>query len=357
MKSSTGAHFIALDHIRALAAYQVVAWHFIHGQSGYPVPFEFTPVIFPLALLDEGHTGVALFMTLSGYLFAKLLNGRSVDYPSFLWNRALRLLPLLSLVMAITTFQHYWRGGSLWTYIRFLAMGVLLPTLPNGGWSITVEFHYYMILPVFLWLLRRSKLLPLAIIAGMLVIRLAVWWQTGAVQSISYQTIIGRMDQFAWGMMVFQFPHWMQDRGWLAAIVASLFAGFYWIFAVAGGFYHLVSYPSAHPLWIVMPAIEGLSYALLISWYDNSFAPAMDGISKWIGKAGEFSYSIYLLHFFFVFDAARLVHQSVMDLSNFYIACLWALMFFAAMVPLGYLSFQFVEGPFLALRRHYLRSI
>jgi len=29
-----------------------------------------------MALLDEGHTGVALFMTLSGYLFAKLLDGK-----------------------------------------------------------------------------------------------------------------------------------------------------------------------------------------------------------------------------------------------------------------------------------------
>src|SRR5262245_13547807 len=101
MKSSSGAHFIALDHIRALAAFFVVAWHFTHTRNGFPVPFSYVPAVFPLAILDEGHTGVALFMTLSGYLFAKLLDGKSIDYRAFIWNRALRLLPLLLVVIGI----------------------------------------------------------------------------------------------------------------------------------------------------------------------------------------------------------------------------------------------------------------
>jgi len=79
----------------------VFAWHFTHAWYGYPIPFEYVPAIFPLALLDEGHTGVALFMTLSGYLFAKLLDGKTIDYAAFLWNRALRLFPLLGVVVVI----------------------------------------------------------------------------------------------------------------------------------------------------------------------------------------------------------------------------------------------------------------
>jgi peptidoglycan/LPS O-acetylase OafA/YrhL len=72
MKSSSGAHFIALDHIRALAAFMVFTWHFIHGPAGdFPVPTGYAPAIFPLSVLDQGHTGVALFMCLSGYLFKK----------------------------------------------------------------------------------------------------------------------------------------------------------------------------------------------------------------------------------------------------------------------------------------------
>src|SRR5882672_9954754 len=95
MRSSSGAHYIALDHVRALAAFMVFAWHFTHAWNGYPIPFEYAPAVFPLSLLDEGHTGVALFMTLSGYLFAKLVGDRRVDFPNFLWSRAVRLGPLL----------------------------------------------------------------------------------------------------------------------------------------------------------------------------------------------------------------------------------------------------------------------
>ena len=60
MRSSSGEHFIALDHIRALAALMVFTWHFTHGSTGFPVTFDYSPSLFPLSFLDEGHTGVAL---------------------------------------------------------------------------------------------------------------------------------------------------------------------------------------------------------------------------------------------------------------------------------------------------------
>ena len=75
MKSSTGMYFVGLDHIRALAAYIVFSWHFVHVHDGH---LGDSPSIFPLSLLTEGHTGVALFMTLSGYLFTKLLDGKNI---------------------------------------------------------------------------------------------------------------------------------------------------------------------------------------------------------------------------------------------------------------------------------------
>src|SRR5947209_615945 len=101
MKSSSGEHYIALDHIRALAAFFVFTWHFNHSSNGMPVAFASAPAVFPLALLDEGHTGVALFMTLSGYLFAKLLWGKDINFAGFIWNRFIRLTPLLIVVFAL----------------------------------------------------------------------------------------------------------------------------------------------------------------------------------------------------------------------------------------------------------------
>ena len=69
---------------------------------------------------------------------------------------------------------------------------------------------------------------------------------------------------------------------------------------------------------------------------------------------GAYSYSIYLLHFFIVFRAANFVHQRVMDISQFYLATAWAAVFFVGMTVVGHFCFQYVEAPFLRLRRRYL---
>jgi peptidoglycan/LPS O-acetylase OafA/YrhL len=355
MRSSTGVHFVALDHVRAVAAFMVFAWHFTHGSNGYPVPFNALPAVFPLVVLDEGHTGVALFMTLSGYLFAKLLDGKAVAYGAFLWNRALRLLPLLLLVILIVGARRWVSGETLLPYARSVIAGVVRPTLPNGGWSITVEFHFYLILPLFLWLVRRSVWLPLAIVAAAIFLRVWLFLERGEVQSLAYLTIVGRIDQFVLGMLAFHYRALLTRRHLSAVIALGALTAFYWWFDAQGGFYQLGGgYPSRSALWIVMPTIEGLCYACAIGWYETSFVPGHSRLSRFVGKIGEYSYSMYLLHFFVVFDAAKFVHTYLMDQSNFYVACAWAAVCFIALLPVCHLSFRYVEMPFLRLRRPYI---
>lgn len=357
MKSSSGAHFIALDHIRALAAFIVFSWHFTHAVNGYPVPFDYVPALFPLAVLDEGHTGVALFMTLSGYLFAKLLDGKSIDYKAFIWNRALRLLPLLVAVILVVGMTTFVSGRSLAGYATSIAYGVLLPTLPNGGWSITVEFHYYLILPLLLWMMTRSTLWPLSILVAAIVLRFFLHHERGEIQSLAYWTIIGRIDQFVLGMVVYHFRSCLAHRHLFALVTLTAFMMAYWYFDAQGGFYQSPSYPSPSLLWVFLPTLEGIAYAIFIVWYDNSFRHSTSGLSRFVGRIGEYSYSIYLLHFFVVFHAARFVHEKIMDISNFYMACLWSLVCFMLMLIPAYVSFRFIEAPFLKLRKSYITVV
>ncbi len=332
----------------------VFTWHFTHGTSGYPVPLEIAPDLFPLSVLDEGHTGVALFMTLSGYLFARLLDGRQIRYAPFLWNRALRLLPLLSVVVVIAGIRVVLRGESLVGYLGSLAKGVLLPSLPNGGWSITVEGHYYLVLPALLWMTRRSKLLPWALIAVAIALRFVIHHEQGEVQWLAYWTIVGRIDQFVMGMLAFTLRNHVAHRHVTVLLIALGFTYFYWLFDQEGGFYQRPTYPSPSPLWIVLPTIEALAYGVLIGWYDSSFAPSDRGVARFLSRIGAYSYSIYLLHFFVVFRGARFIHEQVMDISNFYVACAWAVPCFALMAIPGYLSYRFIEAPFLRLRKTYI---
>ena len=96
-----------------------------------------------------------------------------------------------------------------------------------------------------------------------------------------------------------------------------------------------------------------MAYSALIAYYDTSFQLPATGISGALSKVGNYSYSIYLLHPFVVFRLADIVHRHVMDISNFYVACLWSLAGFALMIPIGFLSYSFIELPFLKLRRKY----
>ncbi len=350
MKSTSGEHYAAIDHLRAFAIFLVFTWHFTHSTDGYPVPFEFVPIFFPFALLDEGQTGVALFMALSGYLFAKLLDGKQIIYTAFFWNRALRLLPLLAIVILIDATRRVVGGERVLDYVLWL----MRPALPNGGWSIAVEIQFYLLLPMLLWMFRNSKFLPLTIVAAAVLLRSYLHYRYGEVQRLAYWTILGRIDQFVFGMVAFHSRSLVCNRHAPISIGVLVFLLFYWLFDYLGGFYNYPSYPSPKGLWIFLPTIEAIAYACIIAWYDNSFHRSNSAVSRFIGRMGEYSYSIYLLHFFFVFAAAKFVHEEIMDISNFYLACLWSTAFFLLMMPIAYLSFRFIEAPFLKLRRPYI---
>lgn len=356
MKSTSGQYYVALDHIRALAALMVVSWHFLHGMTGTPVRYSFIPTAPIFSLFDEGHTGVALFMTLSGYLFAKLLDGKRIHFSLFLYNRILRLAPLLIFTWLALLALAYWNQVDPGPILHAISTGWISPSWPNGGWSITTELHFYILLPILLLGMRYSPWVPLQLILAFIFLRLGLWIIQGEVQTYSYWTIIGRFDQFALGMLAYHARSWIAGKNLLAIFSLSLFCLFYYYFDGIGGFFNAPSYPSPNLLWVVMPTIEGFFYGLGIAWYAESFKFKNQGwVSKILASFGELSYSIYLLHFFFVFKASEFVNTKIMPISNFYLALLWTVMFFIAMWPIAYLSHRFIEMPFLRYRKNYLK--
>lgn len=350
MKSSTGQYYIGLDHLRAIAVFMVFSWHFMHLK----VPFTYVPDFFPLSLINEGHTGVALFMTLSGYLFAKLLNGKKIKYIPFFWNRFLRLAPLLIFVLTIVGISQVSMGVSLSLYCMILIKGLVFPILPNGGWSIAIEFHFYLLLPLLLFLARKSKYSLIIAVCLAVLLRLWIRKEFGGIQDLAYFTIIGRIDQFLFGMIAYQMRKQIMGRHFIVISSFIAFAFFFWFFDKAGGFYHNPSYPSNRLVWVFIPTIEGLAYALVIAWYDNSFTHSNGRISRFIALIGTYSYSIYLLHFFFYKVMMYVMLRYFMPVSNFYIALCYSVVCFLFMVPIGYLSFRFIESPFLKMRTKYI---
>jgi peptidoglycan/LPS O-acetylase OafA/YrhL len=248
-------------------------------------------------------------------------------------------------------FQHLAR-------VKRIASGVLFPTLPNGGWSITVEFHFYLLLPLLLAAVWGTPSSWAALLVAVAAFRAILWLVNGEVQFLAYWTIFGRLDQFLLGMLAWRYSERLRGQHLPAAIaVAVLFAFFTW-FTKTGGLLEkapgLAS--SSHPIWIIGPMLEGLCYATLIAYYDQTAKPRPTGLSAFVGRIGEYSYSIYLLHFFVVFGAATLVNEHITPMTNYYVGLAWSVVWFLALVPVAYLSYRFIESPFLRLRRPYLKT-
>ena len=355
MRSSEGAYFVGLDHLRGLAAFLVFTWHFLHSDNGFPVALGQPPLVFPLAVFDEGHCGVALFMTLSGYLFAKLLDGKDVNYRSFLWNRALRLCPLLFAVLAYRTLRVALAGGDVAGFLRSLAEGIVLPSLPAGAWSITVEAHFYLLLPAILLLLRRHLGWVALILGAALGLRALIWFATGQVFEPAYLTLVGRIDQFVFGIVFFRCRHLLAGRHLLLLIAVLCFAGCYERLDWLRGYYQSHCCLAADPIWIVLPTADGLFCGMLIAWYDG-LELAARGLSRLIAHIGEYSYSIYLLHFFVVFKMAAFIDDHIVRLANLYVALFASVVAFLLIVPFAAVSYHLIERPALRLRRRYLKT-
>jgi peptidoglycan/LPS O-acetylase OafA/YrhL len=352
LKSSEGKYFAKLDHVRAFAAYLVFVWHFTHLTAQFPVPTAASPY-FPFALLEEGHTGVALFMTLSGYLFAKLVGQERIVYCNFLWSRFVRLAPLL--IMVTAAWYIYGRLGGPPIAIGDIICGLIFPTLPGGGWSITVEAHFYLIFPMLLLLVRRYG--PGALLAVLMIAvlyRLALWVRDGEVQVLAYWTILGRIDQFLLGMFFCFMPFNARQRAWIAGIAGVSFLMFWQLFDDAGGYYG--SYPSRNPVWIIIPTIEALAYASFIRWYDESDKKLPAGLGSILAVIGEWSYSIYLLHFFFREAMIGLVGDRVGSADNLWWALPFATVCFLIFLPVAGASYTYFEKWFFRFRRPYLKT-
>jgi peptidoglycan/LPS O-acetylase OafA/YrhL len=355
MRSTEGIYFSRLDHVRALAAYLVFVWHFLHMTPRFPVPYATGPV-FPFALLDEGHTGVALFMTLSGYLFARLVGDRGIDFGSFLWSRAMRLAPLLVVCIAAWVVIGWLAGAPI--PAGDILGGFVFPTWPRGTWSVSIELHFYLLFPLLLLLFRRQgPFALLAVVAAAMLMRFD-WWRTyGEAQHIAYWTIVGRIDQFAFGMLFALVPVRRSVLRWVAGISFAAFLVLWNEFDRMGGFHHFNGTPSPSLLWIVLPTVEAVTWGSLIAFYDGATFAMPAWLDRSLAKVGEWSYSIYLLHFFPMVLLRNLFWDRTGSAGNFFPALMVANLAFVAFLPVAALSYRYFEKRFLVYRKPYLRPI
>ena len=138
----------ALDILRGLAILLVLGCHFNY--------FELWGRI--------GWTGVDLFFVLSGFLISGLLfseqkRSGSIDIKRFLIRRGFKIYPSFYLLMALTTFSCFFMGERV---LRKLVASLLflqnyVPWIWQHTWSLAVEEHFYLMLPLLLLLMAKKS--------------------------------------------------------------------------------------------------------------------------------------------------------------------------------------------------------
>jgi rhamnosyltransferase len=233
----------------------------------------------------------------------------------------------------------------------------LLPTWPRGTWSITIELHFYLLFPLMLFTVRRyGALALLGVVAAAIAFRIDWWLTFGEAQHIAYWTIFGRIDQFAFGMLFALAP--MSDRVLriFGAIAAIAFLVFWQVFDAMGGYYNHTGAPSSSALWIFIPTIEAITWGSLIALYERSSIKLPQIADRVLAKIGEWSYSIYLLHFFPIVLMRSMFWDRQGSADDFYLAFAVANLAFLAFLPVAAASYVFFEKRFLIYRRPYLRA-
>lgn len=369
MQSTNRFYLRGVDHLRALAALLVLCYHSIH--SGNLIPPAHVPSVPPLSLLEEGHTGVALFITITGFIFATIIGERQVDYGRFLYNRFLRIFPLLFILSLFAALVQQGVGGidplALLKFFNLFGGGTYW-----GTWTLVVEIQFYLFFPVFFQYFRDRggiagyRWLPCAgVILLALALRLVYWTQRGSMADLAYWTIFGRIDQFMIGVLAcFALQdldaraRWQSQRAGLTLAGIALLLLIAWLHFGNTRQLFLTDTLSPSLWWLVQPTVEGLCYgALLLGWVIAS-RHWQGRISAAFAYVGAISYSTYLIHFAVLLFSLQLVARFDISFSAdpfLHKLLLGLLLVYPLTLLLSVLSFELIEKPFFRCRVNYLR--
>lgn len=366
MQSRNISYIGALDQLRGFAALQILVYHaflFISYQQVYAEPFttaHWLKTQNPLsALLVEGHTAVALFMVMSGFIFTIGTHAHEIDYRNFIVNRLLRTFPLF-IVMIFAAMAVNPDKSNLYSVLLTITTFSTHPDAVHGGpfsmmfWAISVEWQFYLIFPFLIIMMRRDGIkAALGLILLLIIFRWLLTEFGASALGISYSTIWGRLDQFLIGMIAgyFYVTAFRKGVGFdlLALVSAGGLVAYLFIFNQMGG------YPADAAWKIITPTIEGLLWGGFILGYLSLSRWLPGFVSAPLQAVGLISYSIYLIHMTVVDWVVR--NNVVIDYFGLgpagnSLVTIVVLVLPAALL-LSTLTYNLIEKPFLSMRRTY----
>jgi peptidoglycan/LPS O-acetylase OafA/YrhL len=275
---------------------------------------------------QAGWVGVDLFFVLSGFLISGLLFAEykkrgAIDFKRFFIRRGLKIYPMFYLLLLFTVFgqlglHHLSSIGRYLAEIFYVQN--YFPGLWVQTWSLAVEEHFYILLPVFLLLLVRVssdganpfRAIPIAFVvvaAACLAFRIRTmtsvppaqltWPISGWALTVTHE----RMDSLFFGVLLGYFYHFVPQRlqmfdsrrnAVLFAIVAAALVSTSIFFRQTGRFMLTIGFTALY---------LGFGIILMLSLHLKGLLGGMAArVTEKIGSAfayvGMYSYSIYIWH-------------------------------------------------------------
>jgi peptidoglycan/LPS O-acetylase OafA/YrhL len=356
MKSLNIPYNPRLDQLRWLAATIVFLYHF-HLQLrvlGMGLDSAWWGIV------TEGHTGVGLFFTLSGFLFMQIaLHKQEIDYREFVRNRFLRIFPLFLAVFMLATSisrDSFEPQDILYLLASNLGFSPTSDTVITGAaWTISLEFTFYLVFPFFArFALERGLAYLAGLMLLMLFFKVAAYTVNEKSTLMFFSTFVGRFDQFLVGMGAALL---LARGGDALRRVAPVLAPLALLLAVANSAMQAGYAPfdpaSRSAFWIIWPTLESAGWALVIvGWVSLDLR-----LPRWIDQVlvhgGKISFSFYLLHMAVLHVLFQQLAHVTLTGNAYADAGIMLAAAYGGCWAVATLSYQVIEEPFLRMRRSY----
>jgi len=325
-----------------------------------------------LILWRPAWSGVDLFFVISGFLISGLLfseyrRNRQVGFARFFVRRAFKIYPAFYAAVILTAlpaliFAH---GDYSRIWPPLLNDLFFLQSYREGSWghfwSLSVEEHFYLLLPIALWLMIRFgkntsnpfQRLPLAFLvvaSGVLMARL---WTAEFVRPFQWQTHLYpthlRVDSLLFGVLLAYYFHFhresfskfISDNRTIITFVGCL---------LLSPLLLIGQYDRWMYTWGFTVIFLGYG-CLMMAFLHLDVASGSRSINALLGAVayiGTFSYSIYLWHI------PWLKFVRALPLESVGVRLLW---FYGGSIIVGIIAGEVIELPALRLREAFFPRI
>jgi peptidoglycan/LPS O-acetylase OafA/YrhL len=336
---------IAVDIYRGIAIIAVVLFHF----NGF---------------LPYGYIGVDLFFVISGLLvggiITKAFQQNNINYFKFILQRGFKIWPsyyafliLASLIVRfIYSDSHPDQIIELWDLKRYLFFYQNYTGIPfhwsfDHVWSICVEEHFYIILPILFIMVSRFKRNKVfwifcftisVIILGFIFKYLSLEFTNG---KDTYSATHNRIDALAWGVLLNLIITYYGNKVKELSIIKYLFV--FGLILLIGTIYFDIIFKSIFYKKVVFNSLVPISFFMMIlGTYYLNFEKF-----KLIRFIAYYSYNWYLWHPIFVYFISDSLGVGILGLMVYLIVSL----FFAVLATI------FIEEMALSYRNVILNKI